>query len=100
MKRLAGLGIAAMCVVVLGGCVTAQTYDEIHVRGWTQQSIDQRFPPGTPEKKVFAELGSPFSETTNGSVTRWDYVGGTSAQQVVTFVFNGGKLVDKKYGHL
>jgi len=89
--------MVAACVTALGGCAMPQTYDQIHTRNWTQESIDQRFPLGTTEKQVFEKLGSPFYELTKDGLTRWDYVGGTSAQQVVTFVFNQGKLVHKVY---
>jgi outer membrane protein assembly factor BamE (lipoprotein component of BamABCDE complex) len=101
MKRLAGLwmvaALVAPCIAGLSGCGRPQTYDEIHARNWTQESMDQRFPLGTTEKQVFAKLGSPFYELTKDGLTRWDYVGGPNAQQVVTFVFNNGKLVHKVY---
>lgn len=89
--------MVAACIAGMSGCGGPQTYDEIHARNWTQESMDQRFPLGTTEKQVFEKLGSPYYELTKGSLTRWDYVGGRSAQQVVMFVFNNGKLVHKVY---
>jgi outer membrane protein assembly factor BamE (lipoprotein component of BamABCDE complex) len=101
MKHLAGLWIAAAmavsCVAGLSGCGSPQTYDEIHARNWTPESIEQRFPMGTTEKHVFEKLGSPFFELTQGNLTRWDFVGGKNAQQVVTFIFDNGKLVHKGF---
>lgn len=98
MKAFAVITVVAACVAGLGGCATpTHTYDEIHSRGWTQQSFDERFPAGTSQDEVYNKLGSPFATNVAGDLTRWDYVGGVSGQQHVTFIFRKGRLAQKRY---
>jgi outer membrane protein assembly factor BamE (lipoprotein component of BamABCDE complex) len=98
MKAFAVLTIAVACLAGASGCATStHTYDEIHSRGWTRASFDQRFPAGTSERQVFEKLGSPFATKSAGDITRWDYVGGISGQLHVTFLFRNGLLVEKRF---
>jgi outer membrane protein assembly factor BamE (lipoprotein component of BamABCDE complex) len=96
-SALATLAAAAACVAGLAGCVTPQTYDDVHVSDWTRERIEQQFPEGTTKKHVFAELGGPFEDHSGNGVTRWDYVGGVSSQRHVWFLFRDGKLVEKQF---
>ncbi|WP_147439511.1 hypothetical protein [Paraburkholderia sp. BL17N1] len=92
------LTMVAACLAGLGGCVTpTHTYDEIHSRGWTRESIDQRFPAGTSQKHVFEKLGGPFATKSAGNLSRWDYVGGASGQLHVAFLFRDGLLFEKRF---
>ncbi|WP_345810745.1 hypothetical protein AAGS40_07975 [Paraburkholderia sp. PREW-6R] len=92
------LAVTVGCVAGLSGCITpTHTYDEIHARGWTRESFEQRFPAGTTEKQVFNKLGSPFASKNAGDLTRWDYVGGVSGQEHVMFIFRNAQLVEKRY---
>ncbi|MGF6605077.1 outer membrane protein assembly factor BamE (lipoprotein component of BamABCDE complex) [Paraburkholderia sp. GAS448] len=96
MKAAMALNVlVAASLLGLGGCVT-QTYDEVHVRNWTRESIEQQFPAGTSKKQVFARMGNPISESSTDGVTRWVYQGG-SGQDQVTFVFQNEKLVDTRF---
>jgi len=98
MKKLVVLTVVAACLAELGGCVTpTYTYDQIHTRNWTRESIDQRFPSGTSKAQVLDKLGSPFGEKSAGDLTRWDYVGGVSGQLHVMFLFRNGSLIEKRF---
>jgi outer membrane protein assembly factor BamE (lipoprotein component of BamABCDE complex) len=97
MKVVLVMVAATVCLAGLSGCVTPQTYDEIHVSGWTRDSIDQQFPPGASKKQVFERLGNPFSEGSAGDLTRWDYADGVSGQRHVAFYFRNGTLVEKRF---
>ncbi|WNC90862.1 hypothetical protein RI103_05785 [Paraburkholderia sp. FT54] len=95
MKTFAILTVMTAC---LSGCAApTYTYDQIHSRGWTRESIDQRFPAGTPQATVLDKLGGPFAVKSAGDLSRWDYVGGVSGQQHVVFIFRNGLLAEKRY---
>ena len=98
MKAFAILAMSTACLAGLGGCVTPMyTYDEVHVRGWTHESFDQRIPVGTSETQVFEKLGSPFATRSAGGLSRWDYVGGVSGQLHVVFLFKNSALIEKQF---
>ncbi|WP_168794725.1 hypothetical protein [Paraburkholderia aromaticivorans] len=98
MKAFAVMTVVVACAAGLGGCVTpTHTYDEIHSRGWTKEAFDQRYPAGTSQVEVFKKLGGPFAANSAGDVSRWDYVGGVSGQQHVTFIFRKGLLTEKRF---
>ncbi|WP_158938169.1 hypothetical protein [Burkholderia sp. S171] len=98
MKAFAILAVSAACLAGLGGCVTPMySYDEVHVRGWTHESLDQRFPVGTSATQVFEKLGSPFATSAAGDLSRWDYVGGVSGQLHVVLLFKNSALIQKQF---
>ena len=98
MKKLAVLTVVTACLAGLGGCVTpTYSYDQIHTRNWTRESIDQRFPAGTSKTQVLGKLGSPFAEKSAGNLTLWDYVGGASGQLHVMFIFKNTNLIEKRF---
>ena len=98
MKAFAILALSTAFLAGLGGCVTPMyTYDEVHVRGWTHESFDQRFPVGTSATQVFEKLGSPFATRSAGDMSRWDYVGGASGQLHVVFLFKNSALIEKQF---
>ena len=98
MKKLAVLTVVAACLVGLSGCVTpTYSYEQIHTRNWTRESMDQRFPSGTSKAQVLEKLGSPFGEKSAGDLTRWGYVGGVSGQLHVMFFFKNANLIEKRY---
>ena len=97
MKKLVTLTAVTACLYGLGGCVTrTYSYDQIHTRNWTRESIDQRFPSGTSKTQVLEKPGSPFAEKFAGDLARWDYVGRVSGQLHVMFLFRNGGLIEKR----
>jgi outer membrane protein assembly factor BamE (lipoprotein component of BamABCDE complex) len=97
MKTVLVMAAVTACLAGLAGCVTPQTYDEIHVRGWTRDRVDQQFPPGVSKKQVFEKLGNPVSESSAGGLTRWDYADGASGQRHVALYFRNDTLVEKRF---
>jgi outer membrane protein assembly factor BamE (lipoprotein component of BamABCDE complex) len=98
MKKLVVLTVFAASLAGLAGCVTpTYTYDQIHTRNWTRESLEQRFPAGTSKVHVLEQLGGPFAEKSAGDLTRWDYVGGASGQLHVMFLFRNGQLFEKRF---
>ena len=97
MKALTISAVVVACLTALGGCAPMQTYDEMHTRGWTQESIAKRFPTGTSKQVVIQKLGSPFAERSAGDMTRLDYVGGATSQQHVAFYFKNGALIQNQF---
>jgi outer membrane protein assembly factor BamE (lipoprotein component of BamABCDE complex) len=97
MKALKIPAVIVVCLAGLAGCAPMQTYDEMHTRGWTHESIAQRFPAGTSKQVVIQKLGSPFAERSAGDMTRLDYVGGASSLQHVAFYFKNGALVQNQF---
>lgn len=97
MKAIAAMAVVTVCLVGLAGCGTTKSYSEMYVRGWTRESMDKRFPVGTTERQVVDRLGYPYRSSTADGVERWDYAGGKTSKQMVSFVFRDGKLVQKMY---
>jgi outer membrane protein assembly factor BamE (lipoprotein component of BamABCDE complex) len=98
MKKLAVLTAVTACLVGLCGCVTpTYSFDQIHTRNWTRESMDQRFSSGTSKAQVLEKLGSAFAEKSAGDLTRWDYVGGVSGQLHVMFIFKNANLIEKRF---
>ncbi|MBB5409370.1 outer membrane protein assembly factor BamE (lipoprotein component of BamABCDE complex) [Paraburkholderia sp. HC6.4b] len=97
MKTLAALAVVSACMSGLAGCAPTQTYDQIHVRGWTREGLERRFPTGTSQRQVLEKLGSPYSQSAADGLIRWDYVGGASGHSHVVFLFRNGALVQKQF---
>ncbi|CAE6856960.1 hypothetical protein R75461_07764 [Paraburkholderia nemoris] len=97
MKTVLVLTALTLCLVGLAGCGTTKSYDAMYVQGWTRDSMDSRFPDGTTERQVVDRLGYPYRASKADGVERWDYVGGKTSKQMVSFVFRDGKVVQKMY---
>jgi outer membrane protein assembly factor BamE (lipoprotein component of BamABCDE complex) len=69
----------------------------MYVYGWTKETMDKRYPSGTTQRQVVDRLGYPYRAISANGLERWDYVGGKTSTQKVSFVFRDGKLVGKTY---
>jgi hypothetical protein len=98
VRRLAPAIVLATCLGGLAGCITPLTYSEVHshVYEWSPVQVDRQFPLGTPKKAVFAKLGDPSKEIAADGLLRWDYDGGKSSHQSVTFIFRNDRLAGKQ----
>jgi outer membrane protein assembly factor BamE (lipoprotein component of BamABCDE complex) len=97
MKTVLVMAVVAACLAGLAGCGTTKSYSEMYVHGWTQESMDKRFPTGTTERQVVEKLGYPYRASKADGVERWDYAGGKTSKQRISFVFRDGKVVQKQY---
>ncbi|SMG56422.1 hypothetical protein [Paraburkholderia susongensis] len=97
MKTVLVIAAVTVCLSGLAACGTTKSYSEMYVRGWTRESMDKRFPAGTTERQVVDRLGYPYRARKADGVERWDYTGGKTSKQTVSFVFRDGKLVQKMY---
>ncbi|MFL9998982.1 hypothetical protein PQR34_47320 [Paraburkholderia sediminicola] len=97
MKTVLVMAAVTVCLVGLAGCGTTKSYSEMYVQGWTYENMEKRFPTGTPERQVADRLGYPYRASKADGVDRWDYSGGKTSKQRISFVFRDGKLVQKQY---
>lgn len=97
MKTVLVITAVTMCLGGLAACGNTKSYSEMYVHGWTRDSMDKRFPDGTTERQVVLRLGYPYRSRRTDGVDRWDYIGGETSTQKVSFVFRDGKLVGKAY---
>jgi hypothetical protein len=97
MKAIAVMTVVTVCLAGLAGCGTTKSYSEMYVHGWTRESMEKRFPTGTTERQVVDRLGYPYRASKADRVERWDYAGGKTSKQRISFVFRDGKLVEKMY---
>jgi outer membrane protein assembly factor BamE (lipoprotein component of BamABCDE complex) len=97
MKALAVLAAVTVCLTGLTACGTSKNYEAMYVHGWTRDSMDKRFPTGTTQRQVVDRLGYPYQAIKADGVERWDYSGGKTSKQKISFGFRDGKLVEKRY---
>lgn len=97
MKAILVMTMVTLCLGGLAACGTTKSYSEMYVRGWTPESMDKRFPVGITEHQVVDQLGYPFRSGRTNGMDRWDYAGGKTSQQIVSFIFRDGKLIQKQY---